>query len=107
MDRSSTGTRVGVDGEYMRTIPLRTPRLLFMIPADLCLRDLQGDKDPDWSNPLKEAEWVASNFKESKVVAVPGAGHGPQMENPQVVAESILEQLTRLRVEGAFQRRPQ
>lgn len=56
-----------------------------------------GDKDPDWSDPLKEAEWVASNFKEVESVTVHGAGHAPMLENPEVVGSSMLKYLNGLK----------
>jgi len=57
---------------------------------------VMGDKDPDWSEPLKEAEWVASNFADSEIVSVPGAGHAPMLENPDVVAPAVLKFLERI-----------
>lgn len=38
---------------------------------------VMGDKDPDWSDPRVEAEWVASNFSQVETLIVPGAGHAP------------------------------
>lgn len=55
-----------------------------------------GDKDPDWSDPLAEAKWVASNFADNKTVTIPGAGHAPQFENPELVAPAVLEFLGRI-----------
>lgn len=51
---------------------------------------VMGDKDPDWSDPKVEAEWVASNFSQVDTLMVPGAGHAPMYESPQVVAEKVL-----------------
>jgi pimeloyl-ACP methyl ester carboxylesterase len=51
---------------------------------------VMGDKDPDWSNPRQEAEWVASNFKKVEILIVPGAGHAPMFERPEVVSEKVL-----------------
>ena len=44
-----------------------------------------GDVDPDWKEPLKEAEWVASNFSDAETIAVHGAGHAPMLERPEIV----------------------
>ena len=63
---------------------------------------VMGDKDPDWSKPVEEAEWVASNFSDSKLVTVQGAGHAPQLERPEIVGNSMLEFLDRLGSSGAF-----
>lgn len=59
-----------------------------------------GDKDPDWSEPLKEAEWVASNFTDAEIVTVPGAGHAPMFESPEVVADGLLKFLEKIQFGG-------
>jgi pimeloyl-ACP methyl ester carboxylesterase len=51
---------------------------------------VMGDKDPDWTNPVQEAEWVASNFEKVETLIVPGAGHAPMFERPEVVSEKVL-----------------
>jgi pimeloyl-ACP methyl ester carboxylesterase len=51
---------------------------------------VMGDKDPDWTNPVQEAEWVASNFEKVETFIVPGAGHAPMFERPEVVSEKVL-----------------
>jgi pimeloyl-ACP methyl ester carboxylesterase len=56
-----------------------------------------GDKDPDWSDPLKEAVWVASNFKDAETVVVPGAGHAPMFESPDVVGPGVLQFLEKIK----------
>ena len=55
-----------------------------------------GDKDPDWSKPLEEAVWVASNFAGAETVVVPGAGHAPQFEGPDVVIPGVLRFLEKI-----------
>ncbi|TKY88810.1 hypothetical protein EX895_002051 [Sporisorium graminicola] len=61
---------------------------------------VMGDKDPDWSNPLDEAEWVASNFSTAKVVAVGNAGHAPHLECPEVVGEAVMDFLASVHSSG-------
>jgi pimeloyl-ACP methyl ester carboxylesterase len=51
---------------------------------------VMGDKDPDWTEPLKEADWVASNFSQAETLSVAGAGHAPMFERPEVVAEKMV-----------------
>jgi pimeloyl-ACP methyl ester carboxylesterase len=51
---------------------------------------VMGDKDPDWTEPLKEADWVASNFSQAETLIVAGAGHAPMFERPEVVAEKMV-----------------
>ncbi|KAH8888092.1 alpha/beta-hydrolase [Thozetella sp. PMI_491] len=50
-----------------------------------------GDADPDWSDPLAEAKWVASNFEGSETIEVPGAGHAPMFEKPELVTPGVLK----------------
>lgn len=63
---------------------------------------VMGDKDPDWSKPLEEAEWVASNFNDREILAVSGAGHAPMLERPDEVGKGVVEFLERLRSKGAI-----
>lgn len=51
---------------------------------------VMGDKDPDFTDPEKEAECVASNFSNAETLIVPGAGHAPMYERPKEVAEKVL-----------------
>ncbi|KAF2161455.1 hypothetical protein M409DRAFT_28185 [Zasmidium cellare ATCC 36951] len=57
---------------------------------------VMGEKDPDWSKPVEEAEWVASNFRDSRLLAVPGAGHAPHLESPEMVGKEVLQFLKKL-----------
>lgn len=59
-----------------------------------------GDADPDWSDPLAEARWVASNFTDAKMVTVKGAGHAPMLERPEVVGPATLKFLKEIPTEG-------
>lgn len=52
---------------------------------------IMGEKDPDWSDSVEEARWVASNFEDSKLVTVPGVGHAPQLESPELVGKEVLQ----------------
>ncbi|CAK7224578.1 hypothetical protein SCUCBS95973_005564 [Sporothrix curviconia] len=64
-----------------------------------------GDKDPDWSKPLEEAAWVASQFAPSpatSTLAVEGAGHAPQYENPGVVGPEMVRFVNGLREGDSF-----
>jgi pimeloyl-ACP methyl ester carboxylesterase len=47
-----------------------------------------GSADPDWKDPIAEAEWVASNFG-AEVVVADGAGHAPMLERPEVVGPAV------------------
>ncbi|CAH0022509.1 unnamed protein product [Clonostachys rhizophaga] len=55
-----------------------------------------GESDPDWSQPLEEAKWVASNFEDVETIAVTGAGHAPQFENPDVVTPGVISFLSKI-----------
>jgi len=56
-----------------------------------------GDADPDWTDPLAEAKWVASNFTDVETVTVPGAGHAPMLEKPDVVTPGVLHFLEKIK----------
>lgn len=57
---------------------------------------VMGDADPDWKDPMQEAEWIASNFSDSEILRVPGAGHAPMLERPEIVASAVLRFLERI-----------
>ncbi|CAN5856066.1 alpha/beta hydrolase [soil metagenome] len=61
---------------------------------------LMGSKDPDFKTPEVEAQWVAENLR-GKYKMIPGAGHYPQAEMPEVTAPLILEFLQTLPVAAA------
>jgi pimeloyl-ACP methyl ester carboxylesterase len=54
-----------------------------------------GEKDPDFPDPNIEARWVADRLK-CEVLMVPGAGHYPQAEFPEIVSPAIVEFLHRI-----------
>jgi pimeloyl-ACP methyl ester carboxylesterase len=51
---------------------------------------VMGDKDPDFPDPETEARWIAERLH-GKVLMVPGAGHYPQAEFPEVVSPAVVE----------------
>lgn len=56
-----------------------------------------GDKDPDWSDPLQEAAWVASNFEDTETIIVPGTGHAPMFEKPDLVFPGFVQFLKKIK----------
>ncbi|MFU8947656.1 alpha/beta fold hydrolase [Mycetocola zhadangensis] len=57
---------------------------------------VMGDADPDWKDPGAEADWVASQLG-SEILLVPGVGHAPMLEEPDVVSSRIADFLTGVR----------
>jgi pimeloyl-ACP methyl ester carboxylesterase len=55
-----------------------------------------GDADPDWADPVAEATWVVSNFSDSELITVPGAGHAPMFEKPELVTPGVLSFLEKI-----------
>ena len=50
---------------------------------------LMGSKDPDFKSPEAEAQWVANSLH-ARAEMVPGAGHYPHAEMPDVVGPIIV-----------------
>jgi pimeloyl-ACP methyl ester carboxylesterase len=50
---------------------------------------VMGDKDPDWKDPVAEARFVASTV-DGELLVVPGAGHYPMAEYPEVVNPAVV-----------------
>jgi pimeloyl-ACP methyl ester carboxylesterase len=50
---------------------------------------MMGSKDPDFPDPVAEAQWLADQTR-GKVVMIEGAGHYPQTEMPDQTAQAIL-----------------
>jgi pimeloyl-ACP methyl ester carboxylesterase len=48
-----------------------------------------GDKDPDWKDPVAEARWIESTL-DAELLLVPGAGHYPMAEYPEVVNPAVV-----------------
>lgn len=56
---------------------------------------LMGSKDPDFKNPEAEARWVAEALRGAYTL-VPGAGHYPHAELPEVTGPLVLAFLERI-----------
>ncbi|HXR23016.1 MAG TPA: alpha/beta hydrolase [Acidimicrobiales bacterium] len=50
---------------------------------------VMGERDPDFRDPAAEARWLSERLK-AELVMVPGAGHYPQAEYPEVVNPAVL-----------------
>ena len=66
-------TRTSHDPAEARLGEVRAPTLVVM-----------GSADADFRDPAAEAQWIAQRLR-GEVVMVPGAGHYPQVEYPDVV----------------------
>jgi pimeloyl-ACP methyl ester carboxylesterase len=51
---------------------------------------VMGDGDPDFTDPTAEAALVAERL-DGRVVMVPGAGHYPHAESPEVVIPAVVD----------------
>lgn len=50
---------------------------------------VMGERDPDFPDPAAEARFVAERL-DAEVLMVPGAGHYPQAEYPEIVTPAII-----------------
>jgi len=50
---------------------------------------VMGQRDPDFSDPRAEAEWIAGALH-GQVVMVPDAGHYPQSQRPDVTTPAVV-----------------
>ena len=50
---------------------------------------VMGDRDPDWKDPVAEARWIESTL-DAELLLVPGAGHYPMAEYPEVVNPAVV-----------------
>ena len=50
---------------------------------------VMGEADADWPDPAAEAAWIGERLS-AEVVLVPGVGHYPQAQAPDVVAAAAL-----------------
>jgi pimeloyl-ACP methyl ester carboxylesterase len=51
---------------------------------------VMGDRDPDFADPAAEAAWIAERLS-ARVLLVPGAGHYPQVQDPDRVNPALVE----------------
>jgi pimeloyl-ACP methyl ester carboxylesterase len=56
---------------------------------------VMGEKDPDFPDPAIEARWIADQVK-GELLMVPGAGHYPQAEFPELVSPAAVEFVRRI-----------
>lgn len=50
---------------------------------------IMGDSDPDFKNPVGEAQWIGEKLH-ADVVMVPEAGHYPQSQRPEITTPAVL-----------------
>lgn len=50
---------------------------------------VMGEKDPDFADPAAEAQWIGEHLP-AEVAIVPGAGHYPQVEYPEIVNPQLV-----------------
>jgi len=55
---------------------------------------VMGDADPDFKDPAAEAAWIAETLR-GRAVIVPGSGHYPHAEYPEIVTPEVVEFLRR------------
>jgi pimeloyl-ACP methyl ester carboxylesterase len=55
---------------------------------------MMGTKDPDFADPVAEAEYLAEQIR-GRVVMIKDAGHYPQTEMPDTTAQAVVEFLKR------------
>jgi pimeloyl-ACP methyl ester carboxylesterase len=65
-------------------------------PVDARLDDVRapvlvvmGERDPDFADPAAEARWIADRLS-GEVLLLPGTGHYPQVEEPDVVNPAVV-----------------
>jgi pimeloyl-ACP methyl ester carboxylesterase len=57
---------------------------------------VMGERDPDFRDPAAEAAWIAERLG-GETLVVPGAGHYPQAEFPEIVTPAVVAFLRRAR----------
>ena len=55
---------------------------------------VMGESDPDFRDPRAEARWLSERLN-AEVVMVPGAGHYPQAEYPEIVGPPVVAFVSR------------
>jgi pimeloyl-ACP methyl ester carboxylesterase len=75
------------------------------VPAEARLGDVtaptfvvMGEKDPDFKDPAAEARFVSERLG-GEVLIVPGSGHYPHAEFPEIVSPAILRFLDGIRLQ--------
>ena len=58
---------------------------------------VMGDADPDFADPAAEARWIAERL-DAEVALVPGGGHYPQAERPELVNPRMVDFCRRVAV---------
>lgn len=58
---------------------------------------VMGENDPDFADPPAEARWIAERLS-AEVVIVPGAGHYPQAQYPEIVNPNLVAFCSRVAV---------
>lgn len=61
---------------------------------------VMGDRDPDFKDPVAEADLIAGRLHGTAFI-VPGAGHYPQAQYPEIVAPEVVQFLTKASVGSA------
>lgn len=56
---------------------------------------VMGEKDRDFADPSAEARWIADRLS-GEVLMVPGAGHYPQAEFPEIVSPAVIAFVRRI-----------
>ncbi|TDQ45422.1 alpha/beta fold hydrolase [Actinorugispora endophytica] len=51
---------------------------------------VMGEADPDWPDPAAEADWIRGRIG-ADVLMVPGSGHYPHEQRPDLVNRAVLE----------------
>ncbi|HEU5379694.1 MAG TPA: alpha/beta hydrolase, partial [Ktedonobacteraceae bacterium] len=70
---------------YARHSQVQAPTLLLM-----------GSRDPDFKHPEQEVHLLASRLPHARALIIEGAGHHLQVEEPEVVGQSILDFFARI-----------
>lgn len=56
---------------------------------------VMGDVDPDFPDPAAEGRWIADRLA-AELLLVPGAGHYPHTDSPDVVSPAVIDFLRRV-----------
>ena len=71
-------------------------------PAEARLADVSaptlvvmGDGDPDFKDPTAEAAWITARLNAEQLL-VPGTGHYPQVERPEIVNPALVSFCTKV-----------